>query len=47
LGSAFEWETQLIVSSRQKYISKEEFNYLEIQINDLQRKISNFMDRFE
>jgi len=47
LGSAFEWETQLIVSSRQNYISEEEFNYLEIHINDLQRKISNFMDRFE
>jgi len=47
LGSAFEWETQLIVSSRQNYISEKEFNHLEIQISDLQRKISNFMDRFE
>lgn len=47
LGSAFEWETQLIVCNRQNYIKKEMFNDLEKRVTQLQSKISNFMDRFE
>lgn len=44
LGSAFEWETQLIVSYRQKYINKERFEVLEKKIQQLQRMISGFKD---
>jgi four helix bundle protein len=47
LGSAFEWETQLIVCKRQNYIEKEMFTDLEKQVTLLQSKISNFMNRFE
>lgn len=42
LGSAFEWETQLIVGYRQKYIEKEKFELLENRIQQLQRMISGF-----
>ena len=42
LGSAFEWETQLIVAYRQNYINKEKFKILENQIQQLQRMISGF-----
>lgn len=42
LGSAFEWETQLIICLQQNYISKEQ--YQEIKINKIQSKISNFID---
>ena len=42
LGSAFEWETQLLVVFRQKYIDKEEFELLENRIQQLQRMISGF-----
>lgn len=44
LGSAFEWETQLIVAYRQNYISKEKFQVLENRIQQLQRMISGFQD---
>ncbi len=44
LGSSFEWETQLNVCFRQKFISKEKFLELEKQINIIQKKISNFID---
>lgn len=47
LGSAFEWETQLIVCKRQNYIEKDMFTDLEKQVTLLQSKISNFMNRFE
>ncbi len=47
LGSAFEWETQLIVCKRQNYIKEEVFIELDKQVTMLQSKISNFMDRFE
>ncbi len=47
LGSAFEWETQLIVAHRQNYISEELFNNLEKEINTLQKKISNFIDNLD
>ncbi len=47
LGSAFEWETQLIVCKRQNYIDEELFTDLEKRVTLLQSKISNFMNRFE
>lgn len=42
LGSAFEWETQLSVAYRQKYIAKENFILLENRIQQLQKMISGF-----
>ncbi|GAA3516242.1 four helix bundle protein [Aquimarina addita] len=47
LGSAFEREIQLIVSLRQEYISEGLFDSLENQVNILQKKISNFIDRLD
>lgn len=47
LGSAYEWETQLIVCSRQNFISKELFLKLEDKVQALQSKISNFMDTLD
>ena len=44
LGSAYEWETQLIVAYRQKYIEEEPFQVLENKIQQLQRMISGFQD---
>jgi len=38
LGSAYEWETQLIVSYNQKYISRDEFFRMEEQIQIIQKK---------
>ncbi len=42
LGSAFEWETQLIVAFRRNYIEKKNFEYLENKIQQLQKMISGF-----
>lgn len=47
LGSAFEWETQLIVSFRQNFILKELFLKLEDKVQALQSKISNFTDTLD
>ena len=47
LGSAFEWETQLIVSFNLGYINEKEFSILELRINRLQKKISKFMDKIK
>lgn len=47
LGSAFELETQLIVSYNLNYISKEKFLDLESKTNIIQRKISAFIDSIE
>jgi len=47
LGSAYEWETQLIVCYRQNFISKNEFIGMEDKIQALQSKISNFVDSLE
>ena len=44
LGSAFEWETQITVAFRQRYIDKEKFETLENKIQQLQRMISGFQD---
>ncbi|MEZ4778891.1 MAG: four helix bundle protein [Flavobacteriaceae bacterium] len=43
LGSAFEWETQLIVCHQQGFISEENFKVLEDKVQALQSKISNFI----
>jgi four helix bundle protein len=47
LGSAYEWETQLIVCDRQGFISKELFLKLEDKVKVLQSKISNFIDTLD
>ena len=44
LGSAFEWETQIIVAYNEKYISEEKFIDLENKIQQIQRMISGFLD---
>ena len=44
LGSAFEWETQLLVAYNEKYINEEEFQRLEKKIQELQKMISGFID---
>lgn len=44
LGSAFEWETQLIISYRQQLIDKEKFLQLEDMIQKIQSKITNFIN---
>ena len=47
LGSAFEWETQLIVCYRQGFLPEEHFLELENKIQTLQSKISNFIDKID
>ena len=44
LGSAFEWETQLIVSFNQGYLDKIKFDELENKILQLQRMLGKFID---
>ena len=43
LGSAFEWEIQLIIAYEIEYISDETFKHLENKIQRIQNMISNFM----
>ncbi len=45
LGSAFEWETQLIVCKNLNFISENKFNYFEEKIQKLQQKTSNFINK--
>ncbi len=47
LGSAFEWETQIIIAHRQEYINKEQYTQLENKIQKLQRMISSFQERLK
>ena len=47
LGSAFEWETQLIIYKNLNFISEENFNNFEKRIQKLQQKISNFIDSLQ
>jgi len=42
LGSAFEWETQLIVSYNENYIDADTFEKFEDRIQQLQKMISKF-----
>ena len=44
LGSAYEWETQLMVCYRKNFVSEAIFLKLEDKVQALQSKISNFMD---
>ena len=47
LGSAFEWETQLIIAFEIKYISKETFKHLEQKIKKIQGMITRFIEGIE
>jgi len=47
LGSAFEWETQLIVSYNERYIQKEKFDELEDKILQIQKMIGAFIDNLK
>jgi len=42
LGSAFEWETQLIVAFNENYLEEEKFNELTERVQQLQKMISRF-----
>ncbi|WP_339611048.1 four helix bundle protein [uncultured Planktosalinus sp.] len=44
LGSAYEWETQLIISFEAGYINFETYKHLETKINKIQAMISKFID---
>ena len=44
LGSAFEWETQLIISFEIGYISEETYKHLESKIQSIQGMITRFME---
>ena len=44
LGSAYEWETQLIISYEIEYISEDTFKHLEIKIQNIQGMITRFME---
>lgn len=44
LGSAFEWETQLIVSYNEKYLDEKKFEELEAKILQIQKMIASFID---
>ncbi|GBF19243.1 hypothetical protein C21_01408 [Arenibacter sp. NBRC 103722] len=47
LGSAFEWETQLIVSYNEKYLDEEKFEELETKILQIQKMIASFIDNLD
>jgi len=47
LGSAFEWETQLIIAYQQAYFDRETFDKLENKIQQLQKMISGFQKRLQ
>lgn len=47
LGSAFEWETQLIICKNLHFISEEKFDFFERKIQKIQQKISNFIDKLD
>ena len=45
LGSAFEWETQIIICKNLNFLSQEKFLDFEKRIQKLQQKTSNFIDK--
>jgi four helix bundle protein len=47
LGSAFEWETQLIIALNEKYLSEETFKELEHKIKQIQKMIMSFKSRLQ
>ncbi|WP_452603429.1 four helix bundle protein [Pontimicrobium sp. MEBiC06410] len=44
LGSAFEWETQLIVAFNEGYLDKNQFETLENKILQIQKMLGKFID---
>ncbi len=47
LGSAFEWETQLIISYEIDYISEDTFKHLERKIQNIQGMVTRFMESID
>ena len=47
LGSAFEWETQLIVAHNEAYLNQEKFEELENKILQIQKMIGAFIDKLD
>jgi len=47
LGSAFEWETQLIIAFNEDYLSEETFKGLAQKIKELQKMISSFQNSLD
>ncbi len=47
LGSAFEWETQLIIAFNEKYLSENDFKELEQKIKEIQKMISSFQSSLD
>lgn len=47
LGSAYEWETQLILAGEVGYVSDEKFEELERQVQKIQGQISRFIDKLD
>ena len=47
LGSAFEWETQIIICRNLNFIAEETFLEFQAKIKKLQQKISNFIDKLD
>ncbi len=47
LGSAFEWETQLIIAHDIEYVSTEKFHHLESKIQSIQGMITRFMESLQ
>jgi len=47
LGSAFEWETQLLVCKRQCFVSEVKFKELEKRIIEIQRIISSLIHKMK
>ena len=44
LGSAFEWETQLIIAYNESYLSEVKYKELEQKIKQIQKMISSFQN---
>lgn len=47
LGSAFEWETQLIIAYEIGYISEETYKHLETKIQAIQGMLTRFMESLQ
>ena len=47
LGSAFEWETQLIIAFNENYLSEGQFKELEQKIKQIQKMIMSFQSRLQ
>lgn len=47
LGSAFEWETQIIIAKELEYITNDKFNELEKSIHEIQKMISGFKEKLK